>query len=245
MKRFLFQLILVLLILRASNMFAGENYSRDIMFSGYRWEVKSSEGRVPPHLNYFSSSPENVWVDLKGRLHLKIVKRKGVWMCSEIISHSKFGYGEYIFYLDTDVTELDKNVIFGLFTWDTSPEYSHREIDIEFSRWGGQFDFVNLQYVVQYGIKIIGFNKSVYRYDLNKSISRSIHSFEWMPRYVYFKSQTKNSGIIASWTYRGAIPEPGNEKVRINLYLFKGLPPEDNQEVEIIIKRFRFKRLRY
>jgi hypothetical protein len=46
---------------------------------------------------------------------------------------------------------------------------------------------------------------------------------------------------IASWSKSGgSIPSPGDERVRMNLWLFGGNPPINNQEVEVIISRFVF-----
>lgn len=46
---------------------------------------------------------------------------------------------------------LDPNVVFGLFTWDDNPIQAHREIDVEFARWGATpaQDGSNAQWVVQ------------------------------------------------------------------------------------------------
>jgi hypothetical protein len=46
---------------------------------------------------------------------------------------------------------LDPNVVLGLFTYDDSPDQTHREIDVEFARWGATpaQDGSNAQWVVQ------------------------------------------------------------------------------------------------
>ena len=110
---------------------------RWISFSGYDWWVKSSPGLVGPGPNYFSDRADDVWVDAQGRLHLKIVYRNGRWYSTEVFGADPLGYGTYTFTLASRVDQLDKNIVLGLFTWDdTDPAYYHREIDIEFSRWG-------------------------------------------------------------------------------------------------------------
>ena len=226
----------------------GYNYPRDIMFSGYKWEVKGSGEKIPPHDNYFNASARNVWVDLSGRLHLRIVKRKDRWLCSEVISLKSFGYGRYIFYVDSDVAELDKNVIAGFFTWDTAPDYSHREIDIEFGTWGGQLRGFNAQYVVQHNFIR---EKNLFRFLIEKNKGPTVHMFEWLPGKIFFHSNYgkklsfERGDIIAEWSYKGNnIQRPGNEKVRINLYLYKALPPANGENAEIIIRRFKFDRLK-
>src|SRR5574341_2445673 len=134
MKRYrVFVFSVVLFGWMAASVFA--IYPRQISFSGYMWNVKKSNGRVGPGPNYFYYSTQNVWVDLSGKLHMKLRKNKGKWYCSEIVSNQNFGYGTYRFYIDSYVDNLDPNVVLGLFTWSDNPDYNHREIDQEFARW--------------------------------------------------------------------------------------------------------------
>src|SRR6185437_12399116 len=56
--------------------------ARTVHFSGYDWKVKASVGTFGPGPNFFSSSPTNVWVDTRGRLHLKITHRNGQFQCA-------------------------------------------------------------------------------------------------------------------------------------------------------------------
>jgi hypothetical protein len=56
---------------------------RTIEFDGYQWMVKhGDEEKQGPGPNYFSSLPENVWVDSQGQLHLKVTKRNDRWYCA-------------------------------------------------------------------------------------------------------------------------------------------------------------------
>ncbi len=41
--------------------------------------MKASPGLVGPGPNVFSDSPENVWVDAAGQLHMRITARDGQW----------------------------------------------------------------------------------------------------------------------------------------------------------------------
>src|SRR5437870_9597705 len=49
---------------------------------------------------------------------------------------ASFGFGTYRFRLDSPVDDIDPNAVVGLFTWSDRPDFNHREIDIEISRWG-------------------------------------------------------------------------------------------------------------
>jgi hypothetical protein len=46
--------------------------------------------------------------------------------------------------------------------------------------------------------------------------------------------------VISNWTSSADIPQTGDENVRINLWLMKGMTPTQGQEVEVIIKSFQF-----
>jgi len=122
---------------------------RSISFSGYEWWVKDSPGLVGPGPNYFSDSTNNVCLDVQGRLHLRITNQSNQWQCAEVVTKRTFGYGSYRFELDSAVNEINPSVVLGLFTWSDDPAYSHREIDIECSRWANPGDVNNAQDVGQ------------------------------------------------------------------------------------------------
>ena len=215
---------------------------KTISFSGYEWWIKASVDPVGPGPNYFSDSTENVWVDGKDQLHLKITQRNGKWYCPEVICKNSFGYGKYVFYVIGRIGQLDKNVVLGLFTWDDAPEESHREIDIEFSRWGVESD-TDAQYVVQPWDQ----SGNRYRWYMPEVLDSSTHSFVWKPDSIYFLSMEGHQpvppfdSVIYSWVYKGSsIPTHGNENDRINLWLFNGSPPTDTNRLEVVISKFEY-----
>jgi len=217
---------------------------RTIIFSGYKWKVKSSESKAGPGPNYFSDKEEDVWVDNEGKLHLKITKKDGKWYCTEVISDSSFGYGKYIFYVASRVDQLDKNIVVGLFTWDTfAPEHNYREIDIEFAKWG-QATNENAQYVVQPYTN----PANMKRFNIKLNGDYSTHIFDWQPDTIFFQSinghclsPPDSNYLIQSWIYTGKdIPPADGENARINFWLFRGEPPSDGNDAEVIIKAFEF-----
>jgi hypothetical protein len=110
---------------------------RTIEFSGFTWKVKASETLAGPGPNYFSDSLSDVWVDAGGRLHLRIVYQNNRWYCTEIFCCAHGLQDLHLYAWQSSRLINPDDVVLGLFTWDdTSPDYSHREIDIEFSRWG-------------------------------------------------------------------------------------------------------------
>jgi hypothetical protein len=222
---------------------------RTVDFSGYTWNVKSTvappyEGPVGPGPNYFSADPGDVWVDAGGNLHLTITQRDGKWYASEIYTRTPMDCGTYTFTLASPIDQLDKNAVLGLFTWDeTDPAYAHREIDIEYSRWGDAAG-PNSQYVVQ------PFDHPGNRHQFNTSLTGpfSTHSFKWELEDILFNSRQGHApslgANIESWLYTGPdIPAPGRGNARINLWLYNGLAPSDGQRVEVVVEGFDYEPL--
>ena len=214
---------------------------RTIQFSGRSWTVKSSTSPVGPGPNYFGDTSDDVWIDGSGYLHLKIVFRDGNWHSSEVIGDDVLGHGTYTFTLGSRVDLLDRNIVVGLFTWDTSaPEFNYREIDIEFSRWGDPLAD-NSQYVVQPWDT----TGNTLRWDTVLTGNASTHAFEWRPDRVEFSSNQGSppGAVIQSWTYNGPdVPPEGTTSgnARINFWLMGGAAPFDGQEAELVVQSFDF-----
>lgn len=212
--------------------------ARIISFAGYDWVVEDSkDNSVGPGPNYFSSSEDNVWVDNQGRLHLKIVQRDGKWYCSKVALWNAYGYHKYVFYLDSRVDQLDKNVVAGLFAYLSDEQ----EIDIEVSKWG-KADNDNCQFAVQPSTN--AGNKV--RFTLPLKDDYSTHFFNWQKDSIEFGSYLGKSltppeeDVVKTWTYTGKdIPTSPDLRIKINLWLFKGKFPSDNQDNELIIKDFK------
>lgn len=222
-----------------------EATDRFIFFSDREWRVKSDTVPVGPGPNIFSDSHDNVRTDAMGRLHLRITNVNGAYQCAEIISLENFGYGTYVFHLESAVADLDPNVVLGLFTWDDAPDFNHREIDIEFSRWGDP-ENANAQYVVQ----PFDTPGNMDRFDMLPSDWPSVHGFEWRTTFVDFSSlrgisfdSQEPENLIHTFHYNGDdIPRRGSENAGMNLWLFGGVPPQNGQEAEVIISAFEFRR---
>jgi hypothetical protein len=219
---------------------------RWIGFSGYYWWVKASSGtnQLGPGPNYFSDSTNNVWTDAQGWLHLAISHRSNQWQCAEIVSARTFGHGSYRFELGSRVDNLDTNIVLGLFTWSDDPAYTNREMDVECAR-GFAADTNNAQFTVQ-PYYLSGHSS---RYQVPTGLTDSTHLFNWQSNSVTFQSQSGSyspspdpTNVIGAWTFANAtaVPQTGDENVRINLWLLFGHPPMDGKEVELIIKSFQF-----
>ena len=214
-----------------------------IKWSDEIWNVRTGTGGPGP--NNWLASNSNVWVDASGNLHLKIIKNGDKWYCAEISSVKSFGYGEYTFQVSSNVENLDKNIVLGLFTY----KGDHEEIDIEFSRWGSILNNAG-NFTVQPSSSSSA--KSTIDFPLNLTggyaDSYSTHKFIWNPSEVDFLSYyghnlPVSNNIIKDWQYTGSnIPTHNNEKVILNLWLYNGVDrPQNQQDAEVIIKSFSFK----
>ena len=215
---------------------------RTLRFSGLEWSVKASGSPVGPGPNHFSDDPRSAWVDRAGRLHLRLELREGRWQCAEVVSKRSFGYGRYRFYLDSPAGALDPNAVLGLFTWNDDPAYTHREIDIEFSRWGDSKN-QNSQYVIQpYTVPA-----NISRFDIPTDLDRSGHEFLWRKEEVIFRSwrgggaEPTPATLLREVTLRHDVPVPGGENVRLNLWLLHGNAPMDGKPAEMVFKKFEFR----
>lgn len=229
----------IILLTFALLIFSGERIlsQTTIQFAGQTWDVRSGTGN--PGNNNWSSSQSSVWVDDSGHLHLKIRKEGDKWYCSEIVSQQSFGYGEYIFYMASNVEKYDPNVVAAMFTY----ENDNREIDIEFTNGG----FGNVLYKDipgWYTIQPKPYNSSNQkRFYLNLTEDYSTHKFIWSSANIFFQSYHGHypqlpsaEHAIQEWTYTGTKnPPAGKERLHFNLYLLGGQAPTDQKEVEFVV----------
>jgi len=158
-------------------------------------------------------------------------------MCAKITMSKSCSYGRYVFQVDSRVDQFDKNIVGGLFLYKNDLE----EIDIEFSKWNmdGNMDS-------QFAIQPSNIKANKKRYYLNLFNEKSTHWFNWQRDRIEFAScqghsndLPKVNNIIQQWIYTGTdIPPDNDEKAKINLWLFRGTPPTDRVETEMIISGF-------
>jgi len=216
---------------------------RTISFAGLAWDVKRADSAVGPGPNRFSDQAKDVWVDHEG-LHLTISKREGRWYSTEVGTRESFGYGTYIFHARGRIDVLDPVVVLGLFTWDSPAPPHYRELDIEYSRWSNADEPLNGQFVVQPG------KVSRYRLDLGRDTAAT-HVMRWSPGKVVFKAafghhlDVTADRLIRRWRHEGGdVPAPGNEGVRINLWLHRGAAPAIGKTTHVVVTDFIFRERR-
>lgn len=242
--------------------------SGDIFFSGYGWNKKASAFPVGPGPNFFSASDKNVWLDDQGYLHLKITKEGTQWRAAELISTANMGYGTYIFTVASNLTTFNEKVVLGLFTWDdnTFYEQANSEVDIEFSRWNNATDTLLTTFGVQ---PIIFDNPVAYEERKSKPLMQvstlkgvTTHAFTWKSDEItwvsYVGDTYPGTQEIGNWRFdlnnqprtkiEGGkvsnpivIPAPGTTtNARMNLWLLGGQAPTNGQEVEVVMKSFKY-----
>ncbi len=208
--------------------------TKTIEFAGIIWDIKSGTS-LGPGPNNWSNSSDSVWVDSNGNLHLKIKKIGKTWHCAEIVAQKSFGYGEYRFYVANNVQNYDPNIVAALFTY----ENDNREIDIEFSKWGKSYNNDGW-----FTVQPEPYNNSNQKsFSLNLSGNHSTHKFIWAPKNIFFQSYhghyptvPSSDLLVNEWSYTGINnPKVGNERLRLNLWLFEGKPPINQQDAEFII----------
>ncbi len=204
-------------------------------FSGYDWNVK--EGFWGPGPNNWDA--RNAFVDEQGRLHLKLTQHDGKWYGAEIVLQQRLGFGRYQWQVAGQLDQLDANVVLGLFNY-TVPEAGPdgtNEIDIEFARWGKAANpFGNFSVWPAQKGAVAG----SHRFNDPQHDNLTTHEFNWSADRVSFASS------IGAASFVFAPPDPQRSipqqplPVHLNLWLFRGQPPANGQEVEIIIPAFHF-----
>jgi hypothetical protein len=224
--------------------FCASSEAKTIYFAGYNWTAKSG-AHTGPGPNSWDEN--NVWVDQDGYLHLTLTNRDGQWYCSEVSMADRLGFGRYQFWVTGRIDRLDPNLVFGLFnypTQDVGPDGTH-EIDIEFARWGRPQAPIG-NYTVWPVQKGLNSGHKPFPVELNGD--DTTQRFTWGPTSVIFQSllghRDDDLGQFANWLYQPRDPASyiGDKPlpVQINLWLFKGQPPNNGQQVELAIRAFKF-----
>ena len=239
----------------------------DGSFANREWTITTGTNgpQADSNLVYCSESLDNVWIDDQnpGRLHLKITydNANQRWNCAQIGSVETLGgYGKYTFYIDNvimktangeeyNATELDKNVVIGLYTYDNDCSHpSKNEIDLEFSEWGNS-GFEEGWFIVWKDGSPSQLLRDRCNFPIQLVGKSSVHSFDWTENSIDFESASgtyKKTAHYPSSTFEnlggnGYIPQHQNEKVLMNIWLDGGEPySNDMKSAEIIISSFEF-----
>eukprot|EP01121_Diplochlamys_sp_Union-15-3_P003751 TRINITY_DN13693_c0_g1_i1.p1 TRINITY_DN13693_c0_g1~~TRINITY_DN13693_c0_g1_i1.p1 ORF type:complete len:236 (-),score=38.91 TRINITY_DN13693_c0_g1_i1:159-866(-) len=210
-----------------------------LSWQGLQWTVKT--GKAGPGPNNWS--PDNVFVDSDGALHLKITNDQGTWFCAELYTDQLYGFGTFQWQVDARIDQLDPNVVLGLFQYG-GPD-GQNEIDIEFSRWGDSTYYPGSFTVYP---SVSGFSPTSYAFPFSLSGTYTTSRYSWSSTGVEyrfmggFQPLNSTTNLIQSWNF-----QPSNSNrvpqhpmiVDINLWLFNGHAPQNGQPVEVIIRGFQ------
>ncbi len=241
---------------------------RQLTFCGYSWQVNDNHP-TPDKNNTWKDDTSMQFVDVEGRMHLKLKKIFGVYYCSEVELSSSLGYGEYCFYIQSDVSHLDPRIVFTLgisehpVSDNIDLKSTYGPIEISFSRWNKPSTNAGWYIVGSVPDDVLGIcpppsdYKSIYCFspDLPPS-NKSTHKFIWSKQLgktiaVEFSSiqgfssnPSEKHKLISEKKYiSDKVPEYLNEHVRISLWFFgnnQTLTVQAKDEIEVIIKGFRF-----
>ncbi len=208
-----------------------------IQFAGYTWLVKNAPSPIGPGPNIWNS--KNVWVDDRGRLHLRIHKEPtGVWTCAEVYTQKVFGYGTYQWWIEGVLATVDQNVVLGLFMYSGHDGFD--EIDIECARWGNP-TAPNLSYTVWPNFGSTEHQWTT-QYTLSSTDLYTTHRCIRTPDSVVFQSMkglvtdTTTTFVRKTSTHGVKALMP----VHLNVWLFNGIPPSNEGEIEIIVHDFTY-----
>jgi len=210
--------------------------SKVIHFSGYDWTVRAAGSDRGGEPNAFD--PANAWVDAQGRLHLRISRKDGKWMCAEVSLNRSLGFGSYRFVVQ-DSAHLDPSAVLSILTWDDIRSGDFRnEFDVELSQWGNP-NGMNAQYVVQ-------------PFYVPENISRftvpagtMTHVVRWEPEKLEFKTirgatDGPEARPVHQHSFTSGIPTPAGEAVHIVLYEFHPSKSTSQQPSEVVIEKFEY-----
>jgi hypothetical protein len=209
---------------------------KTLQFAGYEWRVRDTPSERGGWTNRYDAA--NAWTDAKGALHLQIAPSAEGWTSAEVILTQSLGYGTYSFVV-RDVSQLPPVAVMGLFTWDDlAGDQRFREMDVEFSRWGDPAN-ANAQYVVQ-------------PYYVPANVSRfeapagpMTHMLRWEVGRASFRTLRgprpgANASALAQHAFTSGVPLPGNETIRINLYVFGHPPLTLPLPIEVVVESFEY-----
>jgi len=206
-----------------------------IQFSGYEWIARAAPSDRGGTNDY---DPANAWTDADGAMHLRIAGEAPRWTCAEVRLTRRLGYGSYRFVV-RDVSHLEPAAVLTLFTWDgPAADQNHREMDVEISRWGDPAA-KNAQYVVQ------PYYEATNVWPFVAPAGVLTHSLRWEPGRLIartFRGPGPGTGgpVVAEHTFTSGVPSPGNEMVRMNLYVFRRSAIPLERVTEIVIDKFEY-----
>jgi hypothetical protein len=208
-----------------------------LKFGGYEWIVRASPSDRGGMNRY---DPANASVDEAGALHLRLTKGDEGWLSTQVILSRSLGYGTYTFTV-RGAGRLDPAVVLTFYTLDLAAyagaAQNPREWDVEFSRWG-EPAAPNARFVVQ---PASDEGRNVHKFTAPDDVLTV--TVRWEAGRAAFKAVrgTKPGGaVVAEHVFTASVPEPGEERFRINLYDYQRGSQRVQKGAEVVVDAFTF-----
>jgi hypothetical protein len=208
-----------------------------IHFSGYDWNIQTVSA-IRGGLNNLYS-PDNVWKDSSGALHLRMTNKSGKWTCAHLLMARSLGYGTYNLTV-RDTSHLQPAAVFSMHTFDPSGGDQHyREMDVEISRWGDAANKENAQYGIQ------PFYVPGNTTQFIEPAGTMTHTMVWQPGRVTFRtvrgsSASSTAPAINEHVFTSGVPSPGQELLELMLYMVASDKYPLKNDTEVVVEKFEY-----
>jgi len=214
-----------------------------VSWAGQSWLARESPAlQESPAPNYWLATPENLFTDSQGRLHM-IAEKVGSTFYSVGMTSQKndYGYGTYTVVVDTPIATLDPMAVVGMYTYNGQYVPGRDELDVELSRWGQPSPtFNNSQFVVQ-PWKIKGHLQSFFAPTVHVPLT---FQWTWTPTAAHFTAYdgTLPGGkLLKQWTCSSFSPAPvSGTTMNFNLWFMRGQAPYNGKDQEVIFRSFSY-----
>jgi hypothetical protein len=227
-----------------------------IKFSNFNWVIDSS-ANFADSPNLYLINKNNVEIDKSGNLVVSMKKIGDTWFGGKITSDSILGYGDYIFYIESKIDKIDANVNFSIIGVNV------KSGDFEgLTQMGIAFSY--------YGDKSLSSDLNYFKYSTDQKVAESIipdHPFKLRGQYSVHKLRILQDEI-GFYSYDGENADESklinkyevkrenttkefrdinyaktsdSIKVVIYLCLNEANKPDNDKEINIVIKKFEFK----
>ena len=201
---------------------------QSINWSGYSWNFKTGENRGP-NSNSWSNSPQNIWVDSQGNLHLKMTYLNGHWYSEELDNNQSLSYGTYT-WVSAFSPNLSNNVVLGMFSYFDD----NNEVDVEYRNWTASN--VNTD---------VGVEPLTANYDyFNSTMTGNylVNRYIWSPSNVTFDVYQADGTLLQSYVSSYVPQGTTTMTPMVNLWLAGSAPhaPVNGTSQEVVINSFTY-----
>lgn len=212
-----------------------------VVWQGELWAARES-GPVAqaPSTSHWLATPDTVWVDDQGYLHLAGRRIAGQWYSAGVNTiKDNYGYGTYRFIVESPLANFDPQTVIGMFTYNQQPADGHQEIDVELSRWGQPSPTAtNTQFVIQPWRVAANLHRFA-----SPSDRPLTYEWKWAPTGVVFKVRDgigASAPVIRKWrAVATPVPTQGTQ-VYLNLWYQHGEAPYGQADQEVVFRSFTY-----